>query len=225
VQQQPAAFTACGVVTLTTDFGLKDPFVGVMKGRLVAHFPGVRIIDLTHEIPAHWPKAYGLDVGWNKTAAPFGALDRENDVLYIYSCHYQGQQEPSTHVAAIRARGEWIPGTIDPASRGRSQKDGEQLLQIYRDLGLTLTPAENSVESGLFEVHQRLATGRLKVFRSCKAWFGEYRIYHRDEKGHIVKANDHLMDGTRYLVVTGIHLATTNASQSAAKYRALRGLS
>jgi phage terminase large subunit-like protein len=176
------------------------------------------------EIPAHWPRAYGLDVGWNKTAAPFGALDRENDVLYIYSCHYQGQQEPSTHVAAIRARGEWIPGTIDPASRGRSQKDGEQLLQIYRDLGLTLTPAENSVESGLFEVHQRLATGRLKVFKTCKPWFAEYRIYHRDEKGHIVKAHDHLMDGTRYLVVTGIHLAVVNLSKSAEKYRALRGL-
>lgn len=175
------------------------------------------------EIPGHWPRAYGLDVGWNRTAATFGALDRENDVLYIYSCHYQGQQEPSTHVAAIKARGEWIPGTIDPASRGRSQKDGQQLLQIYRDLGLTLTEAENSVESGLYEVHQRLATGRLKVFRTCKAWFAEYRIYHRDEKGHVVKKNDHLMDGTRYLVVTGIHLAKVNVSADAVKYRALMG--
>jgi S-adenosylmethionine hydrolase len=48
------------VVTLTTDFGLKDPFVGVMKGRLVTHFPQVRIIDLTHEIPAHWPAEAGF---------------------------------------------------------------------------------------------------------------------------------------------------------------------
>lgn len=162
------------------------------------------------QIPDHWPRAYGLDVGWNCTAAAFGALDREQDVLYVYSCHSQGQQEPSTHVAAIRARGDWIPGTIDPASRGRSQKDGEQLLEIYNDLGLSLTEAENSVESGLFEVHQRLATGRLKVFRSCRPWFAEYRIYHRDEKGHIVKKNDHLMDATRYLVVTGLHIVQTN---------------
>ena len=55
-----AAFTASGVVTLTTDFGLQDPFVGVMKGRLVAAFPGVRIIDLTHEIEAHWPAEAGF---------------------------------------------------------------------------------------------------------------------------------------------------------------------
>jgi len=51
---------ACGVVTLTSDFGLQDPFVGVMKGRLVSRFPGVRIIDLTHEIPAHWPTEAGF---------------------------------------------------------------------------------------------------------------------------------------------------------------------
>jgi S-adenosylmethionine hydrolase len=54
------AFAASSVVTLTTDFGLKDPFVGVMKGRLVARFPAVRIIDLTHEIPAHWPAEAGF---------------------------------------------------------------------------------------------------------------------------------------------------------------------
>ena len=53
-------FAASGVVTLTTDFGLKDPFVGVMKGRLLATFPAIRIIDLTHEIPAHWPAEAGF---------------------------------------------------------------------------------------------------------------------------------------------------------------------
>jgi len=60
VPDQPSTFAASGVVTLTTDFGLKDPFVGVMKGRLVASFPAVRIIDLTHEIPAHWPAEAGF---------------------------------------------------------------------------------------------------------------------------------------------------------------------
>jgi phage terminase large subunit-like protein len=171
------------------------------------------------EVPAHWPRAYGLDVGWNCTAAVFGALDRETDVLYLYSLHYQGKQEPSTHVAGIHARGKWIPGVIDPASRGRSQKDGEQLLQIYTDLGLTLTAADNSRESGLYEVHQRLATGRLKVFRSLKPWLAEYRIYRRDEKGHVVKEKDHAMDATRYLVVSGIHVAKTNAGTEPGAFR------
>jgi S-adenosyl-L-methionine hydrolase (adenosine-forming) len=46
-----SAFRPCGVVTLTTDFGLEDPFVGVMKGRIVERFPTARVIDLTHAIP------------------------------------------------------------------------------------------------------------------------------------------------------------------------------
>jgi hypothetical protein len=32
-------------------------------------------------IPDHWPRAFGLDVGWNRTAAIHGALDRETDIL------------------------------------------------------------------------------------------------------------------------------------------------
>lgn len=170
-------------------------------------------------IPEHWPRAYGLDVGWNCTAAVFGALDRDTDVLYLYSLHYQGKQEPSTHVAGIRARGEWIPGTIDPAARGRSQKDGEQLLEVYTDLGLNLTPADNSRETGLYAVHQRLATGRLKVFKSLKPWLAEYRIYHRDEKGHVVKVKDHAMDATRYLVMTGLDIAAVHLPEAASAFR------
>lgn len=38
-------------VTLTTDFGLRDYFVGSVKGVLLQRAPGVRLIDITHEIP------------------------------------------------------------------------------------------------------------------------------------------------------------------------------
>lgn len=53
-------FTASGVVTLTTDFGLRDPFVGVMKGQILLRCPQARIVDLTHEILAHWPAEAGF---------------------------------------------------------------------------------------------------------------------------------------------------------------------
>ncbi len=49
------------------------------------------------EIPVHWARGYGLDVGWNRTAAIFGALNRDDDVIYLYSEHYRGQAEPSVH--------------------------------------------------------------------------------------------------------------------------------
>jgi S-adenosylmethionine hydrolase len=53
-------FAASGVVTLTTDFGLEDPFVGVMKGQLLVRHPGVRIVDLMHSVLAHWPAEAGF---------------------------------------------------------------------------------------------------------------------------------------------------------------------
>lgn len=40
-----------GIVTLLTDFGLSDPFVGIMKGVILSRFAGAQIVDLTHGIP------------------------------------------------------------------------------------------------------------------------------------------------------------------------------
>lgn len=154
-------------------------------------------------IPDFWPRAYALDVGWNKTAAVWAAWDRAVDVMYLYAEHYRGQAEPSIHATAIRARGEWIPGVIDPAARGRGQRDGEQLTNDYAECGLHLTLAKNPRESGVYAVWERLSTGRLKVFSTLMNWQAEYRIYRRDDDGKIVKAYDHLMDVTRYVVVSG----------------------
>ena len=41
------------IITLTTDFGHKDPFVGSMKGVILSIHPDVLIVDLTHEIERH----------------------------------------------------------------------------------------------------------------------------------------------------------------------------
>jgi hypothetical protein len=165
------------------------------------------------EIPKHWPRGYGLDVGWNRTAAVWLAHDRESGVRYLYSEHYRGEAEPTVHSSAIRGRGTWIPGWIDPAAHGRSQVDGEKLITTYRqsiygeDLGeQMLKNADHAVEAGLYAVWELLTAGRLKVFSSLSNWFEEFRIYHRDEKGQIVKKRDHLMDATRYLILAGVEL-------------------
>ncbi len=41
------------VVSLTTDYGLRDGFVGICHGVLVRGCPEVRVIDLTHEVPRY----------------------------------------------------------------------------------------------------------------------------------------------------------------------------
>lgn len=49
-----------GVITITTDFGHKGPFAGVMKGVILSRFPDAKIVDLGHDIPAHWPPEAGF---------------------------------------------------------------------------------------------------------------------------------------------------------------------
>jgi hypothetical protein len=39
------------MITLLTDFGTRDVYVGVMRGVITAICPGIRMIDLTHDIP------------------------------------------------------------------------------------------------------------------------------------------------------------------------------
>jgi len=41
------------IITLLTDFGLEDEYVGVMKGVILSINPAVRIVDITHNIARH----------------------------------------------------------------------------------------------------------------------------------------------------------------------------
>ncbi|MGA8029388.1 MAG: SAM-dependent chlorinase/fluorinase [Bryobacteraceae bacterium] len=39
------------IITLTTDFGLADHYVGTMKGVLLSRCPSARLVDISHEVP------------------------------------------------------------------------------------------------------------------------------------------------------------------------------
>jgi len=160
------------------------------------------------EIPGSWPRLYGLDVGWNKTAAVWAAVNPSDRMIYVYSEHYSGKSEPEIHAASIKSRGEAITGVIDPAARGRSQKDGLRLIDEYKKHGLKLAPADNSVEAGMTAVWSGLSTGKIKIFKSLVNLQREYLVYRRDDNGKVIKEHDHLMDALRYLILS-IHLAKT----------------
>lgn len=55
-----STFKPAGTITITTDFGHKGPFVGVMKGVIAMRYPDAMVIDVTHDIPAHWPPEAGF---------------------------------------------------------------------------------------------------------------------------------------------------------------------
>lgn len=66
------AFSASGVITITTDFGHQGPFIGVMKGRILQDFRAATLIDLTHETLAHWPAEAGFWVSRSYRFFPVG---------------------------------------------------------------------------------------------------------------------------------------------------------
>jgi len=41
-----------GIITLLTDFGSRDAYVGIVKGVMLGICPAARLVDLTHEVPA-----------------------------------------------------------------------------------------------------------------------------------------------------------------------------
>jgi S-adenosyl-L-methionine hydrolase (adenosine-forming) len=56
------------IITLTTDFGVSDHYVGAMKGVILTICPTARVVDITHEIPPYNVLAGAYAI---QQAAPF----------------------------------------------------------------------------------------------------------------------------------------------------------
>jgi len=175
------------------------------------------------EIPKHWPKAFALDPGFSsKCAAIWGAWDQDSDTIYLYSEHYQGLENPTVHIDAIRRRGSWINCIIDPA--GANVEDGKRVKKAYTDAMHVVNKdwrvfdAQKSWTAGYMEMYSRLSSGRLKVFNTLRNFLDEIRRYHKDDKGQIVDTPDHLLDAARYLCMGTRHFSI-NVEKEAAKLR------
>jgi phage terminase large subunit-like protein len=183
---------------------------------LVYPVPEENIVVPSFEIPDWWPRVFGIDFGWsNPTAVLFAAHDRDNDILYCYGEYTNTELTPEQHATHLIKRGaNWIPGVYDPAGKISSQKDGENLVKLYRESGLGyLSKADNAKEKGIMKVLQRLQNGQLKIFDTLSKTLSEYRIYSRGEDGIPKKGNDHLMDALRYIVMSGIPIARARGQQ------------
>ena len=156
-------------------------------------------------IPAHWVQINGLDFGWDH---PFGATncawDRDADVFYVCKEYSEREATPVIHAAAVRPWGDWIPCAWPHDGMQHDKGSGEDLARQYKAQNLKMLPERatfpdggNGVEAGIMEMLDRMQTGRWKVFSTCGAWFGEFRLYHR-KNGIIVKLKDDLISSSRY---------------------------
>ena len=162
------------------------------------------------KIPTYWSKVFAMDFGWTApTAALFGAYDRDNDVVYLYAEYYVSERTPQQHAHNLIELGaDQIPGVYDPAGEQKSQKDGGDIVSLYRQSGLRyLSKAINAKEEGVMKVLQRFQNSQIKIFSTLTETLREFRMHVRGEDGKINKGNDHLMDCLRYLIISGLGVA------------------
>ncbi|MGH7796772.1 MAG: SAM hydrolase/SAM-dependent halogenase family protein [Candidatus Binatia bacterium] len=62
------------LITLTTDFGLRDSFAGIMKGVIAGINPRIQVIDVTHGIPAQDVMAGALALRHSVAYFPHGTI-------------------------------------------------------------------------------------------------------------------------------------------------------
>ena len=62
------------IITLTTDFGLEDPYVGQLKGAILKYNISARIIDICHSIPAHDILTAAVTIRTSYTYFPKGTI-------------------------------------------------------------------------------------------------------------------------------------------------------
>ena len=62
------------IITLTTDFGYSDPFVGIMKGAILCIAPDLQIVDLNHGIPPQDIRAAALNLAASVDYFPQGTI-------------------------------------------------------------------------------------------------------------------------------------------------------
>lgn len=160
------------------------------------------------EIPKHWAQIGGMDFGYDH---PFGAVgcawDRDADIFYVTKEYREREATPIIHAASIKPWGSWLPWSWPHDGLQHDKGSGEQLAAQYREQGLNLTveratfdDGTNGVEAGLSEMLQRMQTGRFKVFSTCRLWFEEFRLYHRQD-GKVVKERDDVISASRYALM------------------------
>lgn len=163
------------------------------------------------DIPSHWPRIAGLDIGWDHpTAVAWIAWDRDADVIYVYDHFRETNALLSTVASAIKKRGHWIPVAWPHDAIKADPRSGKPFFRLYKDEGVRMIKDSARYDKDIgggqprepvvAEILERMKTGRFKVFSTCQPLFEEMRMYHRDD-GKIVAKHDDLISAVHYAVM------------------------
>jgi len=185
------------------------------------------------KIPSHWPKWRVLDHGQaiDPTVCLWVARDPETEISYYYREYVAYGRVPSENAARIkelseRDGGRFITTIGDPSifqrNQTRTTRSGRQrissIAEDYFDAGIPITPAINTIDTGVERVNERLLvrpdvlnpfTGKpgcpsLFVFSTLEYTIDEITSLPWDEKTGKPDTNfaDHACDDVRYFETT-----------------------
>lgn len=173
---------------------------------LIYTVPDEQIKIAPFEVPPHWVIINGCDFGWDHPQAHCQlAWDRDEDVVYLIHSWRKAEQDAIQAWTAVKGWAAHFP-VAWPHDGHQHEKGGGEVLQAqYKVAGFNMLPTHatwpmggNSVEAGVWDLHERMNNGRFKVFSTQTEFFEEKRLYHRDQKGKIVKVRDDLLSAVRY---------------------------
>lgn len=166
------------------------------------------IVPADLQIPLHWSKLWGLDFG---VTHPFAAVlicwDKDADVIYVVDTIRLSDSKPIEHASAIRRIAADVLCAW-PHDGSKRESSLDTITSHYKREGLhmlgthaTFPDGSISTEAGILEMQERMATGRFRVKAHLADWLDEYRSYHRDKDGRIVKVRDDLLSATRIAIM------------------------
>ena len=179
------------------------PILG--SGRIFP-FPREALAVEAFPIPRHWARLGALDIGWDHpTAAVQIAHDRDADIIYVTHCYKVREASVAVHAGALKPWGHDLPWAWPHDAFQHDKGSGEQIAELYRTHGLKMLPEHaqfaddrgNGLEAGIFEMVDRMTTGRFKVFAHLEDWFEEFELYHRKD-GKVFKERDDAISASRY---------------------------
>jgi phage terminase large subunit-like protein len=147
--------------------------------------------------------------GMSASAHPFAAVllahDPMTDVVHVVHAVRMHRALPALHVQQIKSHACWDAPVAWPhdGNRGADLATGTSFAGTYKKLGLNMRPQHATfrdgsiaLESGIAEMEQRFATGRLKIASHLTEVLDEYVGYHRVD-GLIHKIDDDLLSAIR----------------------------
>ncbi|HHN6571686.1 TPA: terminase, partial [Escherichia coli] len=148
----------------------------------------------------------GMDFGWDHPQAQVQLWwDKDADIIYLSRVWKAKEKTAVQAWGAVKPWAHKVPTAWPHDGNQHEKGGGEQLKGQYADAGFmmlqehaTWPDGGNAVEPGITELRDMMLDGRFKVFNTCEPFFEEFRLYHRDENGKIVKLNDDVLSAVRY---------------------------